>query len=97
MAKAGSAAPDGKEWIMAQLDPNQEPRRLEEIDVAELEAAIQRGRTLQARAMGRGLKALFRALFLGEEPAAARSPQGEVDWEQVLGLDRGGPAQGAYR
>jgi hypothetical protein len=82
---------------MMQFDLNQEPRRLEEINVAELEAAIQRGRTLQARAMGLGLKALFRAVVFGEEPPAARDPQGELDWEQVLGLDPHQPAQGAIR
>ena len=82
---------------MMQLDLNQEPRRLEEIDVAELEAAIQRGRILQARAMGFGLKALFRALVFGEEPRAARDLQGELDWDRMLGLDRQPPAQGAMR
>ncbi len=72
---------------------NQRTRRLEELDPAELEAFIQRGRTLQARAMGRGLKAAFRALFLDEEPAAARDAQGGVDWERVLGLaDRSRPS-----
>jgi hypothetical protein len=71
---------------MMQLDPNQEPRRLEELDFDAVEAAMQRGRTLQARAMGRGLRALFRAIVFGEEPAAARTDRGDLDWEQLLGL-----------
>jgi hypothetical protein len=75
---------------------DQRSRRLEELDVAELEAFIQRGRTLQARAMGRGLKAACRALLRGEEPDAARTERGTVDWERVLGLaDGGGSARGA--
>ncbi len=61
-------------------------RRLEDLDVEQLEAFVQRGRALQARAMGRGLKALFTALVLGEQPVAARTEQGSLDWEQVLGL-----------
>jgi hypothetical protein len=82
---------------MTQLDPNQEPQGLEEFDFDAIEAAMWRGRTLQARAMGRGLRALFRAVLFGEEPAAARTERGEVDWERLLGLEGGGPAGGAYR
>ena len=66
-------------------DWSQGPRRLEDFDVAELEAFIQRGRTLQARAMGQGLIAAFRALFLNGEPAA-RTESGGVDWERLLGI-----------
>jgi hypothetical protein len=82
---------------MTQLDPNQEPRDIAELDFDEVEAAIRRGRTLQARAMGRGLRALFRAVVFGEEPDAARTERGDLDWERVLGLECGGPAQGASR
>ncbi len=71
---------------MLSFDLNHGPRRLEEFDVEELEAFIQRGRTLQARAMGRGLKALFAALGFGKRPPAPRTGQGRLDWEQVLGL-----------
>ena len=71
---------------MLSFELDQEPRRLEDFDIEQLEASIRRGRTLQARAMGRGLKALFRALVHGEEPPAARTDQGRVDWEGVLGL-----------
>jgi hypothetical protein len=71
---------------MLSFELDQEVRRLEDLDVEQLEAFVQRGRTLQARAMGRGLKALFTALVLGEQPAAARTAQGSLDWEQVLGL-----------
>jgi hypothetical protein len=71
------------------------PRRLDEFDVGELEAFIQRGRTLQARAMGRGLGAVFRALFFNQEPAEARTERGDVDWERLLGLGDGKrPADG---
>jgi hypothetical protein len=70
---------------MLSFELDQEPRRLEDFDVEELEAFIRRGRTLQARAMGGGLKALFAALF-GERPAVARTGQGRLDWEKVLGL-----------
>jgi hypothetical protein len=72
--------------IMLSFELNQEPRRLEDFDIEELEAFIRRGRSLQARAMGRGLKALFRALIFGAEPQAARTEKGSLDWEQVLGL-----------
>ena len=71
---------------MLSFELNQGPRRLEDFDIEELEAFIQRGRTLQARAMGRGLKALFAALLSGEKRAAARTAQGRLDWEKVLGL-----------
>ncbi len=84
---------------MLSFELNQGPRRLEDFDIEELEAFIQRGRTLQARAMGRGLKALFAALVSGRKPAAARTEQGRLDWEQVLGLaspDRD-PVRGASR
>ena len=76
---------------MLSFEMNQEPRRLEDLDLEALEAFIQRGRTLQARAMGRGLKTLFSALIFGKKPAA-RTDQGRLDWERVLGLgqdDRG--------
>ena len=76
---------------MTQLDPNQE------LDFDEVEAAIRRGRTLQARAMGLGLRALFRVVLFGEEPDAARTERGEVDWERLLGLEGGGPTRGASR
>ncbi len=84
---------------MLSFELDQEPRRLEDFDVEELEAFIRRGRTLQARAMGHGLKALFAALVHGEEPPAARTGQGRLDWEQVLGLapHDGHPAGGASR
>ena len=76
-------------------DWSQGPRRLEEFDVEELEAFIKRGRTLQARAMGHGLKAAFRALFFNQEPAE-RTERGAVDWERLLGLRDGKrPADGA--
>jgi hypothetical protein len=68
------------------------PRRLEEFEPGELEAFIQRGRTLQARAMGRGLRAAFRALFSREEPQSPRSERGAVDWERLFGLGDGGRA-----
>jgi hypothetical protein len=78
-------------------DWSQGPRRLEDFDVAELDAFIQRGRTLQARAMGRGLIAAFRALFLNQKPAT-RTKQGGVDWERLLGLgDDKHPADGTSR
>jgi hypothetical protein len=82
---------------MTQLDPNQEPRDIAELDFDEVEAAIRRGRTLQARAMGRGLRALFRVVLFGEEPDAVRTERGEVDWERLLGLEDGGPTRGACR
>ena len=84
---------------MTQLDPNQEPRDIAELDFDEVEAAIRRGRTLQARAMGRGLRALFRVVLFGEEPDAVRTERGEVDWERLLGLapEGAGPTQGARR
>jgi len=47
--------------------------------------------------MGRGLRTLFRAVVFGEEPDAARTERGDLDWERVLGLECGGPAQGASR
>ena len=78
---------------MTQLDP----RGHEELDFDAVEAAIRRGRTLQARAMGRGLRALLRAVLFGEEPAAARTERGDLDWERLLGLESGGPTQGACR
>jgi len=83
---------------MMKLDPNwsQGPRRLQDFAPGELEAFMQRGRSLQARAMGRGLRAAFRALFLDEAPPAARTERGELDWERVLGLD-GRPADRACR
>jgi hypothetical protein len=95
--RRGGGPPDDKDATMTQLDPNQEPGRLEELDFDEVEAAIRRGRTLQARAMGLGLRALFRAVVFGEEPDAARTERGEVDWERLLGLEGGGPARGASR
>ena len=78
---------------------NQGPRRIEDFDIEELEAFIQRGRTLQARAMGRGLKALFAALVPGRKPAAARTKKGGLDWDEVLGLasQDGHPAGGPSR
>jgi hypothetical protein len=84
---------------MLSFELEQEPRRLEDFDVEELEAFIRRGRTLQARAMGRGLKALFAALVFGEAPPVARTEQGRLDWEQVLGLAAPDcdPARGASR
>ena len=82
---------------MTQLDPNQEPRDIAEFDFDEVEAAIRRGRTLQARAMGRGLRALFRVVLFGEEPDAVRTERGEVDWERLLGLEDGGSTRGACR
>jgi hypothetical protein len=83
---------------MIKLDPDwsQGPRRLEDFAPGELEAFMQRGRSLQARAMGRGLRAAFRALLLDEAPPAARTERGELDWERVLGLE-GGPADRACR
>ena len=83
---------------MMKLGPDwsQGPRRLEDFEPGELEAFMQRGRSLQARAMGRGLRAAFRALFLDEAPPAARTERGELDWERVLGLD-GRPADRACR
>jgi hypothetical protein len=73
------------------------PRRLEEFDPGELEAFIQRGRTLQARAMGRGLTAAFRALFGNRQPEEPRTGRG-VDWERLFGLgDEGRPADGGAR
>jgi hypothetical protein len=74
------------------LDWSKGPRRLEDFSPGELEAFMQRGRTLQARAMGWGLRAAIRALFLDEEPTGARTERGEVDWERLLGLDTGHPA-----
>ena len=71
---------------MLSFELDQEPRRLEDFDVEQLEAFIRRGRSLQARAMGRGLKVLFAALVSGEERPAARTEKGGLDWEQVLGL-----------
>ena len=65
------------------------------VEASELEAFIQRGRTLQPRAMGRGLRAAFRALFFNEEPVD-RTEHGAVDWERLLGLRDGNrPADGA--
>ena len=79
-------------------DLSKGPRRLEEFGPGELEAFMQRGRSLQARAMGRGLKAAFRALFSNAEPAGARDERGDVDWERLLGLREGErPAGGACR
>jgi hypothetical protein len=73
------------------------PRRLEEFDPGELEAFMQRGRTLQARAMGRGLTAAFRALFGNRKLQESRTGRG-VDWERLLGLgDSGRPADGGAR
>jgi hypothetical protein len=71
---------------MLSFELDQEPRRLEDFDFEQLEASIRRGRSLQARAMGRGLKALFAALIPGEEPPAARTEKGGLDWEKILGL-----------
>ncbi len=71
---------------MLSFELEQEPRRLEDFDIEELEAFIRRGRSLQARAMGQGLKALFAALIFGEQSPAARTEKGSLDWEQVLGL-----------
>ena len=42
--------------INLDLDWSKGPRRLEDFAPGELEAFMQRGRTLQARAMGRGLQ-----------------------------------------
>jgi hypothetical protein len=78
---------------MTQLDL----RGHEELDFDAVEAAIRRGRTLQARAMGGGLRALLRAVLFGEEPAAARTERGNLDWERLLGLGGGGAAGGTYR
>ncbi len=91
--------PVGKDTEMLSFELNQGPRRLEDFDIEELEAFIQRGRTLQARAMGRGLKALFAALVSGKKPAAARTAQGRLDWEKVLGLgsQECHPVRGASR
>jgi hypothetical protein len=83
---------------MLSFELDQEPRRLEDLDIEALEASIRRGRTLQARAMGHGLKALFAALVFGQE-VAARNEQGRLDWEEVLGLAPADchPAGGASR
>jgi hypothetical protein len=84
---------------MSKLDPDwsQGPRRLDEFEPGELEAFIQRGRSLQARAMGHGLMAALRALFGREAPREARTERGELDWERLLGLDGGRPADRACR
>ena len=84
---------------MIKLDPDwsRGPRRLEEFEPGELEAFMQRGRSLQARATGRGLMAALRALFGTEVPQEARTEQGELDWERLLGLESGRPADRACR
>ncbi len=82
---------------MLNFELDQEPRRLEDLDIEELEASIRRGRRLQARAIGHGLKALFAALAGGEARAAARPGQGRRDWDEVLGLAAPDPARGASR
>lgn len=83
--------------INPDLDWSKGPRRLEDFEPGELEAFMQRGRTLQARAMGHGLRAALRALFLNEAPAGARTERREVDWERLLGLDGERPADRACR
>jgi hypothetical protein len=83
--------------INLDLDWSNGPRRLDDFAPGELEAFMQRGRTLQARAMGRGLRAAFRAVFLDEEPQAARTERGNVDWERLLGLDSERPEGGGCR
>jgi hypothetical protein len=72
---------------MIKLDPDwsQGHRRLEDFAPGELEAFMQRGRSLQARAMGQGLLAALRALFGTEPSQPARTERGELDWERVLG------------
>ena len=84
---------------MLRFELNRGPRRIEDFDIEELEAFIQRGRTLQARAMGRGLKALFAGLLPGRKPAVARTEKGGLDWDEVLGLAPrdGHPAGGPSR
>ena len=82
---------------MFSFELNQGPRRLEDFDVEELEAFIQRGRTLQARAMGRGLKALFRGAGFGKRPPAPRTGQGRLDWERGAGPGPGPLPVGAPR
>lgn len=84
---------------MIKLDPDwsKGPRRLEDFEPGELEAFMQRGRSLQARAMGQGLMAALRALFGTEAPQAARTERGELDWERLLGLESGRPADRACR
>ena len=83
--------------INPDLDWSKGPRRLEDFAPGELEAFMQRGRSLQARAMEHGLRAAFRALFRNEEPKKARTERGDVDWERLLGLDGGPPADRACR
>jgi len=82
---------------MLSFELDQEPRRLEDFDLEQLETFIRRGRSLQARAMGRGLKALFAALVFGPARPAARTEKGNLDWEKVLGLapETCGPARRA--
>ena len=85
---------------MIKLDPDGSdgPRRLEDFEPGELEAFMQRGRRMQARAMGHGLRAALRALFRNETPQQARTERGELDWERLLGLDGGRrPADRACR
>ena len=84
---------------MIKLDPDWSdgPRRLEDFEPGELEAFMQRGRRMQARAMGHGLRAALRALFRNETPQQARTERGELDWERLLGLDGGRPADRASR
>jgi hypothetical protein len=96
---AADRLPVGKDTQMLRFELNQGPRRIEDFDIEELEAFIQRGRTLQARAMGRGLKALFAALVYGKKPAAAPTKKGGLDWDEVLGLGSHDchPAGGASR
>ncbi len=96
---AADRLPGGKDAEMLSFELNQGPRRLEDFDIEELEAFIQRGRTLQARAMGRGLKAFFSALVSGRKPAATRTEKGRLDWDEVLGLTPKDchPAGGASR
>jgi hypothetical protein len=96
---AADGPPVEKDTEMLSFELDHEPRRLEDFDIEQLEAFIQRGRTLQARAMGRGLKALFRSLFFGTEPAGARTERGTLDWDKVLGLapQECHSARGAWR
>ena len=84
---------------MIKLDPDwsKGPRRLEDFAPGELEAFMQRGRRLQARAMGHGLRAALRALFRNDGPAKSRTERDELDWERLLGLDGGRPADRACR
>ena len=78
-------------------DWSQGSRRLEDFEPGELEAFMQRGRSLQARAMGHGLMAAVRALFGNQARQQARTERGELDWERLLGLDGGRPADRASR